>query len=113
MTWGRGQEKGVKMEPEGSVLLVDDNTSMLETLRDILEISGFQVDTSVDAEDAAGKFQTNNYDVAVVDVVLPRMNGVDLVRKLKPSYPNTSFVIFTAYTDSRLGCPRFDGHSEG
>ncbi len=85
-----------------SVLLVDDDRDMLETQADILEASGFDVDTAAHGEEAEKKFRSRTYDVAVVDIMLPGIKGVELVRKLKPAYPGTCFLLVTGYAGTQL-----------
>ena len=90
------------MKDNAHILLIDDNPGMLETLSDILTSCGFEVDTALDGSQALQKFEAQSYSVAVVDIILPGMNGVELIRKLKPEHPDTSFIVITAYTDSEL-----------
>ncbi len=90
------------MEKNSRVLLVDDNLGMLETLSDILESHGLKVDTATNGQEATQKFQVQSYDVAVVDIVLPGISGLELIRKLRPDHPDTRFIVITAYTDTKL-----------
>ena len=90
------------MNTKPRVLLVDDNVGMLETLSDIISTSGIDVDTAPDGARALALMEKNAYDIAVFDIVLPDIDGVDLVRRTQPRYPNTKFVIITAYTNSEL-----------
>src|SRR6478752_1691950 len=53
-----------------------------------------------DAESALIVLPASNPDVVLMDINLPGMSGVDAVRKLKPSLPNTQFVMLTVYQDS-------------
>ncbi len=85
-----------------SVLLTDDDPGLLETLADILEVSGFDVDIAAHGKDAEEKFRTRTYDVAAIDIMLPDINGVELVRKLKPAYPDARFIMMTAYPDTEF-----------
>lgn len=89
------------------LLLVDDNNGMLETLADILAVGGFEVATALDAEHAlsaleAREAQARPFAVAVIDLVLPGMNGVELVRRLKARYAELKLIAITAYSDTEL-----------
>lgn len=90
--------------PERSirVLLVEDNVGLLDTLADILEVAGMEADKAVDAPAALRMLEGGRYDVAVVDMVLPGLSGVDVIRKLKDSSPATRIVVCTAYYNSEL-----------
>ena len=90
------------MKDPTHVLLVDDNLGMLETLSDILTSYGFEVSTAVDGQEALGKFKQQEFTVAVVDIILPGINGVELIRQLRPAHPDSHFIVITAYTDSEL-----------
>jgi CheY-like chemotaxis protein len=83
------------------VLLVDDNVHMLETMSDVLHCWGARVDTAADVHTAVVRFEQQAYDAAVVDMVMPGMSGIELIRLLRPAHPGTVFVILTAYADRR------------
>lgn len=89
-------------ERKTKVLLVEDNVGLLETLADILRSTGMEVDTTLDAPTAFGLLKNGQYDVAVVDMVLPGPSGVEVVRRLRESAPTTRIIICTAYYDSQL-----------
>jgi CheY-like chemotaxis protein len=84
------------------VLLVEDNLGVLDTLADILRATGMEVGTALDAPAAYGLLDHGQYDVAVVDMILPGASGVEVIRKLKASSPDTRIIVSTAYYDSEL-----------
>lgn len=84
------------------VLLVDDNTGMLETLADILAAGGFEVETASDGAGALERLRLSQFDIAVFDIVLPDINGVELIRRALPFNPSCRYVAITAYTESEL-----------
>jgi two-component system capsular synthesis sensor histidine kinase RcsC len=88
------------MNPGPRILIVDDNSGMLETLSDIITASGMQVDTAGDGAAALALCARESYAAAVIDVVLPDTNGAELVRRMRKDHPATRFVLITAYTDS-------------
>jgi DNA-binding response OmpR family regulator len=92
------------MMPERNirVLLVEDNPGLLDTLADILQAAGMEVDTAMDAPAAFGMLEGGRYDVAVVDIILPGPSGVEVIRKFKSSSPATRIIACTAYYDSEL-----------
>jgi DNA-binding NarL/FixJ family response regulator len=75
---------------------------MLETLADIVEAAGFMVDTAPDGRTALARMTENRYDVAAFDIVLPDINGIELIRQTRPEHPETKYVIITAYTNTEL-----------
>lgn len=65
------------------ILLVDDEVSIIDLLRDALTDAGYEVDTAVDARSALDLVRENLYDVAILDFALPDMNGVMLHHELR------------------------------
>jgi DNA-binding NtrC family response regulator len=90
------------MKSRPHVLLVDDNVGMVETLSDIIEAAGMAVDTAGDAASAERLLAERCYDVAVLDIVLPDIDGVALMKRCRALCPGTKLVIITAYTNSEL-----------
>jgi CheY-like chemotaxis protein len=90
------------IRPNPRVLIVDDNIGMLETLTDIAQASGFDIDTTTDGAGTDRLMNAHHYDVAVFDIVLPDTTGVELARRARARYPDTKIVIITAYTNSEL-----------
>ena len=89
-------------ERKTRVLLVEDNAGLLETLADILRTLGMEVDAALDASVAFGLLKERQYDVAVVDMILPGPSGVDVIREIKASSPAARIVVCTAYYHSEL-----------
>lgn len=66
-----------------SILVVDDSITSRMLLKDILEASGFHVQTAVDGMDALTALRSEKFDLLVSDVDMPRLNGFDLVLRLR------------------------------
>ncbi|RLG20475.1 hypothetical protein DRN74_05400 [Candidatus Micrarchaeota archaeon] len=93
-----------------SILIVDDEVGMRETLSDILEDMGYHVAIAADGYEAVEKVKDNYFDVILMDVKMPGMDGVDTFREIKRISPETAVVMMTAYAvDDRLR----DAMSEG
>lgn len=86
--------------PRRSVLVVDDSITVRETERQLLENAGYRVETAVDGADGWNTVRLGNFDLVVTDVDMPRMNGFELVSKIK-SDPRLSGmpVIIVSYKD--------------
>lgn len=84
------------------ILIVDDNPGMLETLADIVVAAGFDVDTAPDGPAALKMLRSVGYAVAIVDIVLPGMSGIDLVKRCHEESLISKFVMISAYTGSEL-----------
>jgi two-component system cell cycle response regulator len=69
--------------PQSTVLLVDDNAQNLELLQAFLESLPVKIMTAVDGVDALEKVQQHNPDLILLDIMMPRMSGFQVCRKLK------------------------------
>ena len=90
------------MNEELTILVVDDNEDLLETFAMILKRRGFSVETACNGASAVDKFKDQNFDVTLMDIVMPEMNGVEAFRKIKEMQPGASIILMTAYTDEDL-----------
>ncbi len=69
--------------PGGRVLVVDDDEEVLVSMKALLELSGFDVKTVASAEEAIREMVNRQYDLLILDVCMPRVDGVDLYREVK------------------------------
>lgn len=90
------------MNDEPTILVVDDNEDLLETFAMILKRRGFCVETANNGASAVEKFKEHDFDVTLMDIVMPEMNGVDAFRKIKEMHPEASVILMTAYSDENL-----------
>lgn len=81
------------------ILVVDDDTSMLKTLQNILQRKGYAVDTATTGRDAIWKLENHLYDVLLVDIKLPDMKGTDLLKVMNRSQKQVIKIMITGYTD--------------
>ncbi|HJQ20041.1 MAG TPA: response regulator [Gemmatimonadaceae bacterium] len=79
------------------VLVVDDDRNMVKTLRDVLSFKGWQVGTAYSGEEAVDAATKEKFDVVLMDVKMPGMDGVDAFKAIKAQRPNTTVVLMTAY----------------
>src|SRR5262245_52213898 len=79
------------------ILIVDDERHIRRNLQLLLEAAGYQADVASDGEEALAMCQTHQYNVALVDLQMPKMSGLELLRSLRELYPETAVVILTAY----------------
>ena len=84
---------------KGIVLVVDDELDCAQTLQLILESSGFTVDIFTDPKKALGTFKPAYYDLAVIDVRMPDMNGFELCCEIKSMDYKLKVLFLTALTD--------------
>ncbi|MGH1978023.1 response regulator transcription factor [Rothia sp. L_38] len=87
-------------EPEAKLLVVDDEPNILELLATSLRFAGFEVVTAANGREALEKAETESPDLAVLDVMLPDMDGFTVTRKLRSSGRLFPVLFLTAKDDT-------------
>ncbi|HET6879737.1 MAG TPA: response regulator [Pirellulales bacterium] len=82
------------------ILVVDDEVDTCANLSDILTDLGFQVDVAYDGMSALALVKQNAYDVALLDLKMPGMDGLELYRRIKDVQSGTVAIVVTAYASS-------------
>jgi len=90
------------MAESASVLVVDDNEDLLTTFSQILQRRGFSVETAENGVAAVDKFRTQHFDVTLMDIVMPEMNGVEAFRRIREMSPGATVILMTAYSEDEL-----------
>ncbi|MDI9644649.1 MAG: response regulator [Candidatus Verstraetearchaeota archaeon] len=83
--------------PKKRILVVDDDEDILETMKFLLEKKGYVVDVAKSGAEAIKKSESTIYNLALLDVVLPDMEGTQLLVKLKPSTPKMRKIMVTGH----------------
>ena len=79
------------------VLIVDDEADITDALKVGLERKGFSVDTFNDPQIALAKFKAGAYDISILDIRMPKMNGFELYREMKKVDGKASVCFLTAF----------------
>ena len=79
-----------------SILLVDDEPDITNLVRKVLEINGFVVDSYTDPTLALSNFKPRLYDLLLLDIRMPKIDGFDLCQKMKEIDSNVKICFFTA-----------------
>ncbi len=82
------------------LLIVDDEVDICENLSDILTDVGYAVDVAYDGITALDLVKQNGYDVALLDLRMPGMDGLELYRRMKQFSAGTLAIVVSAYADS-------------
>lgn len=99
------------MEMRKSILVVDDDDGVRETMSDVLNVIGYDVDSASNGNEAVNMERSKHHDIILMDVRMPIMNGIDACKEIK-KFDTTSRVVFiTAYANNgdrqemeRIGC---------
>ena len=86
------------MDKKASVLIVDDDANLCETLTDILEEKGCRVVVAYDGPNAIKEVKGQHFDLALIDIVMPGMNGVEALRQIKAIDPRLTTMLITGHT---------------
>jgi DNA-binding NtrC family response regulator len=85
------------MDKHTRILVVDDDETIRTTMKAILEDEGYLVDLAGTGKEAIQKTQDKNYNVALLDIRLPDMEGVELLKLMKDNVPKTRKIMVTGY----------------
>ena len=86
------------MDEKASILLVDDDVNLCGTLADILEEKGYRVAVAHDGLQAIEEVQGQHFDLALIDIVMPGMNGVEALRQIKAIDSRLTTMLITGHT---------------
>lgn len=79
------------------ILIVDDDKSIRRTLKDILEFEKYAVEEAVDGLDATVKIKQNQYDVIIMDIKMPRMDGMEAIEKISQMAPDIPVIMISGH----------------
>lgn len=82
---------------KANILIVDDDEDIRKTIRLILESEGYNVDEAQLGKEAIEKSKENFYNIALIDIVLPDMQGTQLLKKLNEATPKMIKIMVTGY----------------
>ena len=83
------------------IIVVDDELSIRESLRGWLQQDGYQVETAAGGPEALAKNAENRFDIMLIDVKMPEMDGLTLLKKIKETDSDIAIVMMTAHGDIR------------
>ena len=80
------------------ILVVEDDLFLRELYADILKSEGYTVESAVDGEEALTKIKLGGYDLILLDIIMPKMDGLEVMRQVKkdpPKSPNKTVIFLT------------------
>jgi CheY-like chemotaxis protein len=89
-----------KIVKTGRILLVDDNKMGLSARKSVLEELGYTITASTCADEALTYFENDNYDLVVTDYKMPRMDGVELITKVRSHRPDVPVIMLSGFADA-------------
>jgi DNA-binding NtrC family response regulator len=85
------------MSNKTRILIIDDDENITKAEAEILEDQGYIVDIAGTGTEAIEKTQKNNYNLMLVDIKLPDMEGIDILNKIRDTTPKIRKIIVTGY----------------
>jgi len=85
------------MNTPRTIHVIDDEPIILEVLDQLLTSEGYEVESSSSGEEALQKYETRTFDLVLLDLMMPGMSGLDVLRALQRIHPEALVIIITAY----------------
>ena len=85
---------------ETSILLVDDDPSILALLEVFVSSYGYDSECATDGEEAVALLKDKEFDIVVTDVMMPKMNGLELLAHIQKYNPGIGVIVVTGFSDS-------------
>jgi DNA-binding response OmpR family regulator len=94
------------------ILIIEDEPKVASFLNQGLEDSGYETDLAYDGQMGKKLFIANHYDIVVMDVIIPYINGIDLCQQMKDMKPNTPVLLLTALGTTEDKISGFDAGAD-
>lgn len=75
-----------------TVLVIDDEPEVRDSIQQVLGRAGFTVTTADNGQTGIQRFLSHPADVVVVDIIMPRSNGIEVIRKIRSQYPGARII---------------------
>lgn len=82
---------------KGSILIVDDEAAARKTLLEMLKLEGYQVSAAADGETALNMISEAAFDLAILDIKMPGIDGMQVLKEIKTQSPETQIIMLTAH----------------
>jgi len=79
------------------ILVVDDEQTVCNSIKKILSRKGYEVDNTLNVEEAIEKINKFSYDLVITDLMMPKTNGMELLEIVKENYPELDVIMITGY----------------
>ncbi len=90
-------------ELKANVLVVDDEKQFLDVFSKRLESRGMKVDTAVNGDDAIEKTKGKQFDAIILDLVMPGINGIEILKRIKSENPDMDIILLTGHATVEKG----------
>ena len=88
---------------EYRVLLVDDEEEFVSALSERLMLRGIEAECALNGEEALARLMEKEFEVVILDVMMPGLGGLEVLRQIKTTHPNTQVILLTGHGSTREG----------
>ena len=81
----------------GSVLIIDDEAAIRESLQTLLELEGYEVETASDGSEGLARIADRPYDLVLLDFAMPERNGIEILQDIRERDSELAVIMITAY----------------
>lgn len=89
----------MEMDPSGHILIIDDEAGLRQTMARILLRAGFEVTTVASGKEALSIINEHTFDLIYLDIRMPDMNGLEVLKTIHAQFPELPVILFTAQPD--------------
>jgi DNA-binding response OmpR family regulator len=100
--------EGKRLTTTRTILVVDDDKSILRTFARILQKNDYEIDSAETGKEAMEKVDRRHYDLALMDVRLPDIDGIELLAKMKKPLQSTIKIMITGFPSLESGVKALD-----
>jgi DNA-binding response OmpR family regulator len=86
-----------------NILLIDDEEEFISTLAERLELRGYQCRTAGDGESGIQMIENERFDIAILDLMMPGLNGLDTLRQIKTTNKELPVILLTGHGSTKDG----------
>ena len=86
------------MNSKGQILIIDDGPMICQSCKEILEYEGYLVDMAYSGEEGLKKVSEKKFDLILLDIAMPDISGLTLLKRMKAEQKSTPVVMVTAYS---------------
>ena len=85
---------------EQNILIVDDDPTILTLLKEYIKTLGFNLVTASNGLSALAELEKSEFSIVITDLLMPGMDGMELIKEVKRNWPHTDIIVITGYTNS-------------
>jgi DNA-binding NtrC family response regulator len=90
------------MKQQANILIIDDELEIREVLKEFLQLKGYAALTAADGAEALACLKAGKPDLVLIDMWMPGMNGLDVLRSIRATDPSISVIMMTGLCDAEV-----------